>query len=34
MLRFSAALHELGLRGMPRRTWIGQASYFQPEWSG
>jgi cytochrome c oxidase subunit 1 len=33
MLIFSIVLHELGLRGMPRRTMISQASYFQPEWS-
>ncbi|HSE05557.1 MAG TPA: cbb3-type cytochrome c oxidase subunit I [Methylomirabilota bacterium] len=33
MLIFSTVLHELGLRGMPRRTMITQASYFQPEWS-
>jgi cytochrome c oxidase subunit 1 len=33
MLIFSIALHELGLRGMPRRTMISQSSYFQPEWS-
>ena len=33
MLIFSTALHELGLRGMPRRTMISQAAYFQPEWS-
>jgi cytochrome c oxidase subunit 1 len=33
MLIFSTALHELGLRGMPRRTMISQASYFQPEWA-
>ncbi len=32
MLIFSVALHELGLRGMPRRTMISQASYLQPEW--
>ena len=32
MLIFSIALHELGLRGMPRRTMISQAVYFQPEW--
>ncbi len=32
MLIFSTALHELGLRGMPRRTMISQASYLQPEW--
>jgi cytochrome c oxidase subunit 1 len=32
MLIFSIALHELGLRGMPRRTMISQAPYFQPEW--
>jgi cytochrome c oxidase subunit 1 len=29
---FSPVLHELGLRGMPRRTMIGQISYMQPEW--
>jgi cytochrome c oxidase subunit 1 len=33
MMIFSITLHELGLRGMPRRTMISQASYFQPEWS-
>jgi len=33
MLIFSIALHELGLRGMPRRTMISQATYFQPEWN-
>lgn len=32
MMIFSPALHELGLRGMPRRTMIGQVSYMQPEW--
>jgi len=32
MLIFSITLHELGLRGMPRRTMISQAAYFQPEW--
>ncbi len=32
MLIFSTVLHELGLRGMPRRTMISQAAYFQPEW--
>jgi cytochrome c oxidase subunit I len=32
MLIFSPTLHELGLRGMPRRTMIGHASYMQPEW--
>jgi cytochrome c oxidase subunit I len=32
MLIFSPTLHELGLRGMPRRTMIGHASYLQPEW--
>jgi cytochrome c oxidase subunit 1 len=32
MLIFSPTLHELGLRGRPRRTAIGQASYMQPEW--
>ncbi len=34
MLIFSTALHELGLRGMPRRTMISQAAYLQPGWSG
>jgi len=29
---FSPTLHELGLRGMPRRTMIGHVSYMQPEW--
>lgn len=32
MLIFSSALHQLGLMGMPRRTMISQAAYFQPEW--
>ena len=32
MLIFSPTLHELGLRGMPRRTMIGHVSYMQPEW--
>ena len=32
MLIFSPTLHELGLRGMPRRTMIGQVSYMQPQW--
>ena len=32
MLIFSIALHQLGLMGMPRRTMISQAAYFQPEW--
>ena len=32
MLIFSPTLHELGLRGMPRRTMISHASYLQPEW--
>jgi cytochrome c oxidase subunit I len=32
MMIFSPTLHELGLRGMPRRTMIGHASYLQPEW--
>jgi cytochrome c oxidase subunit I len=32
MLIFSIVLHELGLRGMPRRTMISQAVYFQPGW--
>jgi len=34
MLIFSTSLHELGLRGMPRRTMISQAAYLQPEWKG
>jgi cytochrome c oxidase subunit 1 len=29
---FSPTLHELGLRGMPRRTMIGHISYMQAEW--
>ena len=33
MLIFSTVLHELGLRGMPRRTPISQAAYLQPAWS-
>lgn len=32
MLIFSSSLHQLGLMGMPRRTMISQAAYFQPEW--
>jgi cytochrome c oxidase subunit 1 len=32
MLIFSPTLHELGLRGMPRRTMIGHISYMQPQW--
>ena len=32
MLIFSPTLHELGLRGMPRRTAIGHISYMQPQW--
>ena len=32
MLIFSPTLHELGLRGMPRRTDIGHVSYMQPQW--
>jgi cytochrome c oxidase subunit 1 len=32
MLIFSTTLHQLGLMGMPRRTMISQAAYFQPEW--
>ena len=32
MLIFSPTLHELGLRGMPRRTDIGHISYMQPQW--
>jgi cytochrome c oxidase subunit 1 len=33
MLIFSTVLHEVGLRGMPRRTMISEASHFPPEWS-
>jgi cytochrome c oxidase subunit 1 len=33
MMIFSPTLHELGLRGMPRRTAIGHVSYMQPEWT-
>jgi cytochrome c oxidase subunit I len=32
ILLFSPTLHELGLRGMPRRTAIGQAAYLQADW--
>jgi cytochrome c oxidase subunit 1 len=32
MMIFSPVLHELGLRGMPRRTMISQVSYMQAEW--
>ncbi|HYB40524.1 MAG TPA: cbb3-type cytochrome c oxidase subunit I [Candidatus Methylomirabilis sp.] len=32
MLVFSSTLHQLGLMGMPRRTMVSQAAYFQPEW--
>jgi cytochrome c oxidase subunit 1 len=32
MMIFSPTLHELGLRGMPRRTMIGHITYMQPEW--
>jgi cytochrome c oxidase subunit 1 len=32
MMIFSPTLHELGLRGMPRRTMIGHASYVQADW--
>jgi len=32
LLLFSPTLHELGLRGMPRRTAIGHISYMQPQW--
>jgi cytochrome c oxidase subunit 1 len=34
MAIFSPTLHELGLRGMPRRTAIGHAAYLQPDWKG
>ena len=32
VLLFSPALHELGLRGMPRRTMMGHAAYMQADW--
>ncbi len=32
MTVFSAALHDLGLKGMPRRSMISLAPYIQPEW--
>lgn len=32
MAIFSHFMHELGLRGMPRRTAIGSAPYVKPEW--
>ena len=32
LLLFSPTLHELGLRGMPRRTTIGHAAYMQSDW--
>jgi cytochrome c oxidase subunit 1 len=32
MTVFSAALHDLGLLGMPRRTWLSLATYIQPSW--
>ncbi len=32
VMLFSPTLHELGLRGMPRRTMIGHAAYMQPDW--
>jgi len=32
MAIFSPTLHELGLRGMPRRSAIGHAAYLQPDW--
>lgn len=34
MTVFSFALHDLGLMGMPRRTWMSAAPYIQPEWRG
>jgi cytochrome c oxidase subunit I len=34
MLIFSISLHELGLRGMPRRTMISAAPYLQDSWKG
>ena len=32
ILLFSPTLHELGLRGMPRRTMMGHAAYMQSDW--
>jgi cytochrome c oxidase subunit 1 len=32
VMLFSPTLHELGLRGMPRRTMIGHAAYLQADW--
>jgi cytochrome c oxidase subunit I len=32
MLIFSTSLHELGLRGMPRRTMISASPYLQDGW--
>jgi cytochrome c oxidase subunit 1 len=32
LLLFSPTLHELGLRGMPRRTMIGHSAYIQADW--
>jgi cytochrome c oxidase subunit 1 len=32
MTVFSVALHDLGLRGMPRRTMISLATYIQSNW--
>ncbi len=34
MLIFSVSLHELGLRGMPRRTMVSAAPYLQDDWKG
>jgi cytochrome c oxidase subunit 1 len=34
VMLFSPTLHELGLRGMPRRTMIGHAAYMQADWKG
>jgi cytochrome c oxidase subunit 1 len=32
MIVFSHAQHNLGVRGAPRRTMLGSAPYFQPDW--
>jgi cytochrome c oxidase subunit 1 len=34
MLIFSHAQHNLGVLGAPRRTMLGAAAYFRPEWTG
>jgi cytochrome c oxidase subunit I len=34
VMLFSPALHELGLRGAPRRTMLGHVAYMQSDWKG